>query len=191
MMMETVKTFISTALLAVATTTFAAGCGPGDGGEGCSADADCKGDRICESGQCVSPGDTTNSDTSNSDTSNSDTSNSDTSNADTSNNDTSNNDTSNNDDDQGAIGSTCLDDTECDSNYCRTPPGAIEGACADNDFGETCESSDACLYDACVVRSLDDIAGFCTAPCDSFSDCPAFWNCEELENAGGKYCVQD
>jgi hypothetical protein len=52
--------------------------------------------------------------------------------------------------------------------------------------------NDECVYDACVVNDPDvDIAGFCTATCDSFADCPAFWDCEELANAAGKYCVQN
>jgi hypothetical protein len=33
--------------------------------------------------------------------------------------------------------------------------------------------------------------GYCTKTCESFTDCPTFWDCERVGNASAKYCVQN
>ena len=57
-------------------------------------------------------------------------------------------------------------------------------------FGDKCEGNGGCQSDACIFRSGDD-SGYCTKACESFSDCPSFWECESVGNAAGKFCKQN
>ncbi|QDG50215.1 hypothetical protein FIV42_05570 [Persicimonas caeni] len=88
----------------------------------------------------------------------------------------------------GEIGSTCAIDEECNSNYCRRTGEAIEGQCAQNDFGDSCDGADACLYGRCMVYSQDDVTGFCSADCTTENECPFGWSCVESNNGSSKYC---
>ncbi len=97
----------------------------------------------------------------------------------------------NNGEDDG-IGADCRNDNDCDSDYCRERPGSSDGKCAVNDFGEKCRvggGNEDCAHGVCVIKSDDDVFGYCTDVCDSFSDCPSFWECAELGNANGKFCL--
>lgn len=90
------------------------------------------------------------------------------------------------------IGASCSINEDCDSKYCKKPAGSFEGKCATNDFGDMCKTDNDCEYGACLYRDLEnDIFGYCTNTCSSFTDCPTFWKCGEVGNAGGKYCIQD
>lgn len=180
---------------------FGAGCGSDDS-DACSSDSDCKGDRICESGECISPesggnntstNNTSGNNTSQNNTSGNNTSQNNTSTNNTAQNNTSTNNTSgNNTTDEGALGSECTSSSDCDSAYCRTEAGAFSGTCAENDFGDTCQGPEDCEYGACLVSSDGgDVAGYCSSTCESFTDCPTFWSCGELNNASGTYCLQD
>ena len=108
-----------------------------------------------------------------------------------SNNTPGNNTPSNNTTPDGAIGSECSSNSRCDSGYCRKPAGAFDGTCAVNDFGQMCQFNNDCEYGACYFTDPGDAFGYCTATCESFTDCPTFWDCEEPSNASGKYCVDD
>jgi hypothetical protein len=59
----------------------------------------------------------------------------------------------------GAVGATCRENSECESNTCYVGSGEI---------------------------------GYCTEICDSFADCPKFWDCthEGVGNAPQKICQQ-
>lgn len=57
--------------------------------------------------------------------------------------------------------------------------------------GDPCETNSQCEGGVCLVRDDGDILGYCSHKCDSFADCPSFWDCEELGNAAGTYCVQN
>jgi hypothetical protein len=49
--------------------------------------------------------------------------------------------------------------------------------------------SDAdCSVDICLFAGNADY-GFCSQLCDSFADCPSFWDCATVGNASGTYCV--
>ncbi|MBA2663099.1 MAG: hypothetical protein H0U74_12455 [Bradymonadaceae bacterium] len=107
------------------------------------------------------------------------------------NNSNTNNTNTNNTNSNKGIGADCDDGDDCDSTYCKKAAGAFEGKCAANDFGESCQVNNDCLYKVCLVASDGSTQfGYCSATCQSFTDCPTFWNCEAVGNATGKYCVE-
>ncbi len=199
-------------------------CGPtgSDSGssDSCSSDNDCKGDRICEDRECVSPGGGDNGGGDNGGGGGG---------ADT-----------NNDNGGGGGGGggadeyvayccvngsfygcdsagdaeacvfeeggeeQCTRDASFDASYCDDDGGGGGGGDTNNDnnggggggsdkkaTGETCEVNSECEGSVCLVRGSGDILGYCSNRCENFSDCPTFWDCEELANAAGKYCVED
>lgn len=89
---------------------------------------------------------------------------------------------------EGAIGSSCQIDAQCDSQFCRDRATGSGGVCEVNDFGEICRS-DADCGGICVFRDVqNDSTGQCTYACDSFADCPSFWECRELGNGAASVC---
>lgn len=154
----------------------------------CANDNDCKGDRICAAGECVDPsgsgGGTGNSSNGGGETGNSSNGGGETGNSSNGGGETGNSSSG------GAIGDTCDEHGQCDSQFCRKPAGAFDGKCAINDFGEMCQGNSDCEYGACLVANDLDDFGYCTTTCSDFSDCPTFWNCEEVGNANGTYCSQ-
>ena len=59
---------------------------------------------------------------------------------------------------------------------------------AGGDVGDECMSDGDCATNVCLFAG-DAAFGFCSIVCDSFSDCPSFWECEEVGNASTTYCV--
>lgn len=59
----------------------------------------------------------------------------------------------------------------------------------DGDFGKTCHKNHECEQDACFTGHGD--LGYCTKFCNSFSDCPTFWECKKPGNAPQRICMQD
>jgi len=57
------------------------------------------------------------------------------------------------------------------------------------DFGKTCHKNSECEQDACFTGHGD--LGYCTTFCNSFSDCPSFWECKKPGNAPQRICIQD
>lgn len=57
------------------------------------------------------------------------------------------------------------------------------------DFGATCTKNSDCASNTCFVGAGE--LGYCTRMCDSFSDCPSFWECERAGNAPQRICQQD
>ena len=55
--------------------------------------------------------------------------------------------------------------------------------------GDQCRGNGDCSSRSCLGKS-GAAFGYCTNVCDSFADCPAFWDCTEVGNASAKYCVQ-
>lgn len=165
-----------------------------DDDDECGADTDCKGDRICEAGSCVDPDDSGGGDDTNDD-----------------NNDDSNNDGSTEaycclngeyydcpDDD--AVSTCSLDgpgdcsrdssqDAECDDDSGGGDDG--DDNTGGSDVGDSCNSNSECNNNICVVTDGTDRVGYCSKQCDSFSDCPDFWDCEEIDGATGTYCVDN
>ncbi len=83
----------------------------------------------------------------------------------------------------GGTGNYCVPDGVSDARLSPKTKGAV---------GDTCESTTSCESSVCLVRSgSDDIVGYCSIECDSFSDCPSFWKCEAINNGASKYCQQD
>lgn len=62
------------------------------------------------------------------------------------------------------------------------------GGGGDAGVGDTCEGPGDCPTGICIVAGDADF-GFCSIECGSFSDCPSFWECEEVGNASLTYCV--
>lgn len=58
-----------------------------------------------------------------------------------------------------------------------------------NDVGGECKNDDGCKTQVCLFKG-SATWGYCSKTCESFADCPSFWDCEEVGNASGKYCVQ-
>ena len=56
-------------------------------------------------------------------------------------------------------------------------------------FGATCNRNKDCDTNTCFVGKGD--LGYCTKMCNSFSDCPTFWECKRAGNAPQKICMQD
>jgi hypothetical protein len=64
-----------------------------------------------------------------------------------------------------------------------------------SDLGEQCVANGDCDADSCLFKVQEDGSladyGYCSGTCESFSDCPSFWDCGEVGNASGKYCIQN
>lgn len=56
------------------------------------------------------------------------------------------------------------------------------------DFGATCRKNSECASNTCFVGNGE--LGYCTKMCDSFSDCPSFWECQKAGNAPQRICMQ-
>lgn len=92
-------------------------------------------------------------------------------------------------DTSGELGDECFSGSDCGSGFCRTPPGAEAGQCGQNDFGATCTSSDDCSQGLCLFRAgTADSSGICSATCESFVDCPTFWECTQLSDGAATVC---
>lgn len=68
--------------------------------------------------------------------------------------------------------------------------GGSGGGSSGNDVGGECQGDDDCITKICLFKSGASF-GYCSMMCESFADCPTFWDCTEVGNASGTYCVQD
>ncbi len=69
-----------------------------------------------------------------------------------------------------------------------------EPAKGSSDIGNQCEGNSDCSANTCLFKvdgegNYPDY-GYCSGTCESFSDCPSFWDCSNVGNASAKYCVQ-
>jgi hypothetical protein len=140
------------------------------GGEAaCSKDSDCKGARVCRAGECV---DTTSTGGGNAGFG-AGSAGAGSAGAGSS---------------GGASGGSCDKDTDCPSGaWCN------QGTCQPTTrkrVGEQCVTRDECAGTTCLYRTSGDVSGYCSKQCDSFTECPTFWKCEDIANGAGKRCVQ-
>ncbi len=164
------------------------GCGggmQGTSGSECSKDTDCKGSRVCSNGACVDPagggsagGGATNNGTAGGSGSHGGTA--------------------------GGLGgfgtaggsgtggntqcftgkdSECPNGSWCNMKQCVATTKAR--------VSEMCTNNTDCAGGACLYRNQNDVAGYCSKRCESFSECPSFWDCDNIANAAGKYCIQN
>ncbi|MDP2275171.1 MAG: hypothetical protein Q8N23_30135 [Archangium sp.] len=56
-------------------------------------------------------------------------------------------------------------------------------------FQATCSKNADCDSNTCFVGKGN--LGYCTKMCNSFSDCPSFWECKRAANAPQNICMQD
>jgi threonine dehydrogenase-like Zn-dependent dehydrogenase len=118
---------------------------------------------------------------------------------DTSSDESDRNDSNDNDDDNNNNDDNNNDDNNNDDNHNNDPPpppSEGEGEGEDNDdTGATCSENSDCDNNTCL-KGVDEDGnftdfGYCTKPCESFADCPTFWDCTDVGNAVGTFCVQD
>lgn len=190
----------------IALIFFGIACGDdsGDKSAECASDNECKGERICSSGACVTPGQTP-----------------------PANNQTANNQTANNQPPPmtgpadfgqqcdtanpqcevacleiegaqfGYCSRTCASDDQCpesgficDSVNNATSKYCVQGQRVDpKQVGEACTDSAECASGLCYGGPSDTV-GYCTNECQDFTDCPDFWSCDEIEGAAVTICVQ-
>lgn len=68
--------------------------------------------------------------------------------------------------------------------------GGDNGGADLGDIGDECQYDSDCESDICIFEGGASW-GYCSKVCESWSDCPSFWDCEQLANTTAKYCVQD
>ena len=56
-------------------------------------------------------------------------------------------------------------------------------------FQATCTKNSDCESNTCFVGRGN--LGYCTKMCNSFSECPSFWECKRAANAPQNICMQD
>jgi hypothetical protein len=153
-------------------------------GTECTKDTDCKGSRVCDNGSCVEPGGSGGG-----------------SQQSGSGGGSQQNGTgggthsgSGGGTQSGSGGGTqslqCFtgQDTECPNGYwCNMQQCQATSL---KRVGEMCTVNSDCAGDACLFRNDGDVAGYCSKRCESFSECPSFWDCAAIANAAGTYCVQ-
>jgi hypothetical protein len=66
--------------------------------------------------------------------------------------------------------------------------GAGRSQAAKGAFGATCNHNADCASSTCFVGNGS--VGYCTKLCDSFTECPTFWECKRAANAPQKICLQ-
>lgn len=86
----------------------------------------------------------------------------------------------------------------CINRCCAETTATCGGVCDDHDgikgtwndareggkqTGKACQTDDDCARKLCY-------RGYCTRACESFGDCPAFWDCDEVGRANEKLCVR-
>ncbi len=151
---------------ALAVAALVSACGPA-GGDECTKDTDCKGSRVCQVGSCVDP--LTSSGGGNGGTGGG----------------------------SGSGGGGGNSTQACNSGRDSDCPNGFwcqQKVCTATTLkkvGDTCQTNTDCAGGACLVRNTGDIAGYCSKRCESFSSCPSFWDCKDLSNAAGTYCVQN
>jgi hypothetical protein len=57
-------------------------------------------------------------------------------------------------------------------------------------IGEECKKDEDCSTNGGCLFKTGATFGYCSATCESWSDCPSFWKCEEVANASSKYCIK-
>lgn len=141
------------------------------GGAECARDSDCKGTRVCNQGACVDPGGAGGAGGSSLGAGGAGGSGA-----------------------GGAGGSSqsqaCSSgkDSDCPSGFWCNQKQCV--ATSKKKVGELCQGVDDCAGTSCLVRMQGDVSGYCSKQCNSFSECPTFWDCAEISNGAGKRCVQ-
>ncbi|MEM6955335.1 MAG: hypothetical protein AAF645_06585 [Myxococcota bacterium] len=95
---------------------------------------------------------------------------------------------------EGYCTTPCTNDASCNplrDSTCGRPGGQPRDICVFDDRGQSCTFNNDCVFDTCLFRTSADISGYCTSTCESFADCPTFWNCEEIASGAGRRCVQN
>jgi len=138
------------------------------GGAECARDSDCKGTRVCTRSECVEPGGAGGAGGSGLGAGGSGAG--------------------------GAGGSSqrqaCSSgkDSDCPVGFWCNQEQCV--ATTQKKVGELCQVVGDCAGTSCLVRVQGDVSGYCSKQCNSFSECPTFWDCTEISNGAGKRCVQ-
>ena len=135
------------------------------GGAECARDSDCKGTRVCTRGACVDPGGSGGSGLGAGGSGAGGSG-------------------------AGASSQECSSgkDSDCPSGFWCNQKQCV--ATSKKKVGELCQGVDDCAGTSCLVRVQGDVSGYCSKQCNSFSECPTFWECAEISNGAGKRCIQ-
>lgn len=71
----------------------------------------------------------------------------------------------------------------------RTRKAKAKQVSTKDDFGATCKHNSDCESNTCFVGRGE--LGYCTKMCNSWSECPSYWECQRAANAPQKICMQD
>jgi hypothetical protein len=187
----------------------------------CGSDTDCKGDRICDDGNCEDPGGSSGGTTSGGSTSGGSTSGGSTSGGSTSGGTTGGESQCMSSSDCQQIVCNCVDGpvnftgcnvvngvgtcattSNCASEFdaCEGEGGGTTGGSTGDssggstggskEVGDGCANNEECATGWCLFEPGADF-GYCTKECESFSDCPSFWECKKPSNASSKFCFKD
>lgn len=71
--------------------------------------------------------------------------------------------------------------------------GAGAGTAEPGTFGAKCGDDKECTKgtDTCVFSTSRGGAGFCSRPCETASECPKEYDCQNIGHAARKYCVPE
>jgi hypothetical protein len=58
-----------------------------------------------------------------------------------------------------------------------------------SDVGKTCQMNSECSTRLCVFAGSASY-GYCTKECESFANCPTFWDCGRVQNGSTTYCLK-
>ena len=146
------------------------------GGAECARDSDCKGSRVCTQGACVDPSGSGGSGGLGAGGSGAGGSGAGGSGAGGSG--------------AGSSSQSCSSgkDSDCPAGFWCNQEQCV--ATTKKKVGELCQGVGDCAGTSCLVRVQGDVSGYCSKQCNSFSECPTFWDCAEISNGAGKRCVQ-
>ena len=155
--------------VAMAMVVFTA-CG---GAPECARDSDCKGSRVCTRGECVDPGGSGGAGGSGLGAGGSGAGGSGAGGS-----------------GAGSSSQACNSgkDSDCPSGFWCNQQQCV--ATTKKKVGELCQGVNDCAGTSCLVRVQGDVSGYCSKQCNSFSECPTFWDCAEISNGAGKRCIQ-
>lgn len=128
----------------------------------CTRDTDCKGTRVCSGGACMDPGGGVGGGSGGS---------------------------------GGSGGGTaqpkqCLGGRDSDCPVGFWCEARLCTATTKSKVAAQCSVNADCAGNGCLYRNSTDVFGYCSKVCQSFGECPAFWDCKAIANASGNYCVQ-
>jgi hypothetical protein len=179
-----VATFVAATVFAF--TALSCGAGAGTAAQ-CQSDNDCKGTRVCNAGQCVDASGAGGSSAAGGGTASSAGGAQSSGGGSATGGSGSGGSSTGGGDAQPA---SCITgrDTDCPSGF-----WCDQHQCAATTLkrvAEVCTDNSECAGSICLYGTPTDATGYCSKLCQSFAECPSFWECQAIADAPGNYCVQ-